>query len=332
MLCDSVAAQVHNPKPPLPLPLHVLDVTVHGEKSRTHGSDVRGFIDDFDEFSNGFGTSQSGSASAASVGAGVAGRMSPAVATTGRSEARGGGPNPQGSFFATSGIVRAHAYLFYGTRIAEVDAPPFVIPHDALPLKLPVTVTVFGEGQARTTSESVSVVPWSQASGFAAALVAGLPAGKVEVCAGPLCGIGSTTDATFRGSFDFSFVAGQEIGVILEAGSVANATAGAEVGYGMAEVSVNIDPVFSFNQAAFDEIARAGGFPTFDLSRYYAFEYSAGAAPVPEPATGSLLLAGLAVVLAALRRRSLQSMSSSCTRSIAASTTSAASIRAGSKR
>ena len=58
--------------------------------------------------------------------------------------------------------------------------------------------------------------------------------------------------------------------------------------------------------AAFDELARAGGFPTFDLSRYFAFEYSVGAAPVPEPATGLLFLAGLAVVLVALRRRSLQ--------------------------
>ena len=36
---------------------------------------------------------------------------------------------------------------------------------------------------------------------------------------------------------------------------------------------------YTFDQAAFDEIARDRAFPTFDLSRYYAFEFSPGFEP-----------------------------------------------------
>ena len=49
-------------------------------------------------------------------------------------------------------------------------------------------------------------------------------------------------------------------------------------------------------------MALAAGFPTFDLSRYYAFEFSEGVlpgpvlAPVPEPETLLLLAAGLALL------------------------------------
>jgi hypothetical protein len=304
MMCASVAAQVS--AAPLPLPLHILEVTVHGEKRSASGSDINSLLFDHDEFSNQGGGSQSGSAVAATFGAGNAGRMSPAVATVAHSEAKGGGPNSQGLFAPIQGVMRALARLFYFTRIAEVDAPPVAIPKDSLPLELPVTVTVLGEGEARA---SQAFFPRSQASGFAAAFVAGLPTGKVEVCDGPVCGAGSTANDGFHGSFDFSFIAGQEIGVILESSSSTVAAAGAEVGHGIADVFVNIDPVFSFNQAAFDEIARAGGFPTFDLARHFAFEYSEGAAPIPsqgavpipQPATGWLLIGGLAM-LAALRR------------------------------
>jgi|SRR5687767_6274424 hypothetical protein len=59
-----------------------------------------------------------------------------------------------------------------------------------------------------------------------------------------------------------------------------------------------IDPVFSFNQEAFDEAARTQGFASFDLGQYYAFRFSPGigpdvpADPVPEPVLSVLRYSG----------------------------------------
>jgi len=63
------------------------------------------------------------------------------------------------------------------------------------------------------------------------------------------------------------------------------------------------DPVFSFDQEAFDAIARDQGFATFDLSAFFAFEQSSFAAPVPEPSSMVLMLAGCLLVAVACRRR-----------------------------
>lgn len=63
-----------------------------------------------------------------------------------------------------------------------------------------------------------------------------------------------------------------------------------------AEAVAFVDPVFSFDQQAFDQFAQQAGLPTFVLADYFRFEFSplgpveppraAGRAPVPSPRPG----------------------------------------------
>src|SRR5262249_13935606 len=67
--------------------------------------------------------------------------------------------------------------------------------------------------------------------------------------------------------------------------------------------SARADPIFAFDQAAFDEQATASGFPTFPLDQFFSFEFSPDLfdlpslvpvprQPVAEPASVLLLAAG----------------------------------------
>ena len=60
------------------------------------------------------------------------------------------------------------------------------------------------------------------------------------------------------------------------------------------------DDVSGEAQAAFDEIARSQGFPTFGLDSYFIFEFSPvpASAAVPEPTAAMLVLAGAVLLLA----------------------------------
>jgi hypothetical protein len=70
-----------------------------------------------------------------------------------------------------------------------------------------------------------------------------------------------------------------------------------------------VDPIFSFDQPAFDALAASDGFPTFPLDQYFGFEFSPGlldlGAPTSAAEPGPLLplSAGLIALRAIARRR-----------------------------
>lgn len=70
-----------------------------------------------------------------------------------------------------------------------------------------------------------------------------------------------------------------------------------------AECSIALDPVPSFDQAAFDA---TWGAASFELARYYRFDAGLPT-PVPEPATWALALCGAAMLAVLSRRRRSQS-------------------------
>jgi hypothetical protein len=68
--------------------------------------------------------------------------------------------------------------------------------------------------------------------------------------------------------------------------------------------SVEVDPTFEFDQAAFDATVAAAGLPTIPLDQYFQFEFSPGLDKlgVPEPSSLALAaLAGLAACASAAR-------------------------------
>lgn len=64
-----------------------------------------------------------------------------------------------------------------------------------------------------------------------------------------------------------------------------------------ASCRANVDPVLSFDQAAFDaDPGKYGATQSFNLAEHYALEYSPNIPAVPEPANRLLMVAGLVVV------------------------------------
>jgi hypothetical protein len=61
-----------------------------------------------------------------------------------------------------------------------------------------------------------------------------------------------------------------------------------------------VDPVFGFDQELFDEIARMQGFQSFELSQYFAFDFSppfdTSGPQIPEPGSMALVIAGAMVI------------------------------------
>jgi len=68
-----------------------------------------------------------------------------------------------------------------------------------------------------------------------------------------------------------------------------------------ADCSAQVDPILSLDQAAFDA---AWGDASFRLDDHYAIRVSANLAPIPEPAAGALLAAGLGLLAWARRKLS----------------------------
>jgi hypothetical protein len=183
----------------------------------------------------------------------------------------------------------ARATLEYQVLLVETAELPDTTP-DTLPV--PVTVNAFLRASASMDGES----PFNAAFAFGYAVIAGHTSPRV-VAHAPDSSFAVDTSTVVR---EFTLDVGQVIDVVLftEARSVASAGP-----YGfttvISEATAFIDPVFSFNQDAFDETARSGGFPTFDLSQYYAFQYSPGIGPaipgqeLPEPGSIAFALLGL---------------------------------------
>jgi hypothetical protein len=87
--------------------------------------------------------------------------------------------------------------------------------------------------------------------------------------------------------------------IVLQAAAQAFDTLGDPINFGAPVLSSKAlaDPVFSFDQAAFDLYAAEAGQPTFDLNLHYAFEFSSGIGngnSVPDPGTLVALLAACA--------------------------------------
>ena len=213
-----------------------------------------------------------------------------------------------GNYQGGKAEARSLTILVYIARIAELLEPPVAIPRDALPLTLPITVEV--RANVSATANDVG----SSALATARAIVAGFLAFDLVAFDSPGCTLITCEGVIGEGktrNFDFTFFAGQEIGVLLEARAAVVAGAGGDVATGKAEARAVVDPLFSFDQAAFDEIARERGFSTFDLTEYFAFEFSPGFAPgdsapstpVSAPSSAALIAAGAVLIVASTRAR-----------------------------
>ena len=172
------------------------------------------------------------------------------------------------------------------------------------PASLPLPTTV--KATMRAFASIDGEVASNAASAFGYAVIAGIFSPRVVAHAPALSF--AVDERLF--SLDFALTSDTIIEVVLfgEARTVASAGPfGLTTVFSKAEAF--IDPVFAFNQAAFDDYARAQGFATFDLSQYYAFRFSPGIGqdtpiePIPEPATLALLLAGLGGLAVRKRRR-----------------------------
>jgi hypothetical protein len=83
--------------------------------------------------------------------------------------------------------------------------------------------------------------------------------------------------------------------------ATASAFAGTATGTEESSVSVMVDPIMGFDQAAFDTMY---GTLSFQLSDYYTMEFSPNlTAAIPEPETYAMLLAGLGLLGFMARRR-----------------------------
>ncbi len=104
--------------------------------------------------------------------------------------------------------------------------------------------------------------------------------------------------------FNVSSLVNLQVGTVFEVILSAAASVRAWAGVGGLALSTSsadayVDPVFRFDQAAFDDYAAQQGFASFPLEDYFAFEFSA----VPEP-TGLLWPGLVGLALLTRRRRS----------------------------
>jgi hypothetical protein len=174
----------------------------------------------------------------------------------------------------------SHGYLNYGLDIVAIRTLPWSIPFLGYPCAVDVKAEaiVAGGGMASASAE-VGIGDFTIVTQI----------GGVEASVN---GVGNdSSDKTVR----FFGSAGEDFLVQLQVMSVAAAP---DLGIGVRSTGLVVaqaDPLFSFDQAAFDTLAASLGEPTFPLDQYLAFQYSDGILSVPEP--GSLALSGLGVLI-----------------------------------
>lgn len=202
---------------------------------------------------------------------------------------------PKASAFARTdhafleGLAMATAVLSYEVQVVQVLSLPgsFTLP------PLPVDVSVVGFAEVENSDPFTSATAGGFARFFGGTVPDVVLPGASTV-SGPVI-----TDVVEDRRFHVR--AGGTVPVILAA--FARAQGHGTLGSARAEASM--DPIFSFNQEAFDEIARAQGFATFELDRHFAFAQSPllAASEIPEPTPMILVAAGLLLLGVARRRR-----------------------------
>jgi hypothetical protein len=186
--------------------------------------------------------------------------------------------NEAGNLVNAPGESFASAVLTYQVLMTQIVPPPVPL------LFIPATVTARASAFTSTLGDPAS----NGAHAGAGVLVAHF--GLVDIF------VFDGDELTEEQSADFLFIPGALVDVRVAA--VARSHSGGNQGGPLSTGAVATafaDPVFTFNQEAFDETARQQGFAPFDLSLYFAFEQPGpSASPVPAPAPVLLVLAGAA--------------------------------------
>jgi hypothetical protein len=191
--------------------------------------------------------------------------------------------SPPQDDLATAADASASAGLSYQVRVGQRKQPPIVF-RPRIHLTAQMSGSVSANGGIASASASVSI----NAPGFF-----------------------NTSEAAFANSIN-QMVNGfnRTVGFFVEPGAIINVTTSASANTAtnnrlpsqLSQASAFADPLFEFDQSAFEAYADAEGFEPFDLAEFYAIEYSPNI--IPEPATGLLLLAAAAAAPAQRRRRS----------------------------
>lgn len=183
----------------------------------------------------------------------------------------------------------AFASLSYGAAIRETLLPPVNL--RALGIRLPVDIRV--RGRVFVTEEGAG----GQVSQARVFVLVGSQTRQI-----PFFDPNGNLIFSFDEVFQPLIAPDEEFPFILQAHVSVSAFAGEEISGlepdAAASALAFADPVLSFNQAGFDTIAAANGFPTFTLTDFYRFEFSPF---IPEPSSLALLL--LAGALLTGRRR-----------------------------
>lgn len=201
---------------------------------------------------------------------------------------------PRGTLAHAPGESVTSASLFYQVVIVQIVPPP-------VPLQfLPATVNTRASAFIAVVGDPASNAAFASAQ----ATINNIGTASIRIFSDP----NSPTEETTVTDVDFLFLPGQLIDVELLVG--ARSRSGGNIGGPLSTSAVATafaDPVFRFDQEAFDEIARMQGFATFDLSRYFAFEDGLSSAPtVPGPASMTLVVAGGLFLAAACGRQRRQ--------------------------
>lgn len=182
----------------------------------------------------------------------------------------------------------AGTILEYTTTLVSIVPPPAPL------LYVPAKVELRAKASASASGDPANNNAWALASVFVGANVAL----QVDASAAR-----SSEARDMTEHFDLLVVPGHIFSIKLVGSVITNSASNKEELVGTALGSAEADPVFSFDQQAFEDIARAQGFAPFALGAYFAFEDSAFAAAVPEPASTMLMLVGLALLACCAARR-----------------------------
>ena len=192
---------------------------------------------------------------------------------------------PQGTLVNAPGEAAIQSQLSYQVVIASIVPPP--VPLQYVPITVNARASVF--------STIVGDTATNDAHSSASVTIAGFGVLALSAANGQ--------EVTEEQDVDFQSLPGALIDVVLRVSAVARSGGNQGGPLNTSAVATGFaDPVFSFDQEAFDEIARQQGFAPFDLNLYFRFEQSQPPgssvpvqwAPSPRHAPGGSAVAGVA--------------------------------------